>query len=122
FSATWGTKEASEHPERLVSSGMWILEAYYPKEQVVYRRNPHFFMVDEKNQRLPYLDKMVVRFVKDMNNQALQFEQGKLDTYAIPGKLVSHTRLLKGDFTIYDLGPNTGTTFLTFNLNPRKDP
>jgi peptide/nickel transport system substrate-binding protein len=123
FSSAWGTEEATEHPERFISSGMWLLERYEPGERIVFKRNPHFYMVDAKGQRLPYLDKQVIVFVKDLNNLALRFEQGLLDTYSVPGKYLTHVRRLRSpEFVLYNLGPTTSTSFLTFNLARRNNP
>jgi peptide/nickel transport system substrate-binding protein len=78
-------------------------------------------MVDQKAQRLPYLDRYVINFVGDINNEALQFEQGKSDTFTVPGNLVSHMRSLKRPtFSLYNQGPASGTIFLVFNLSNRK--
>lgn len=122
FSSFWGASDAEKRPEKFVTSGMWLLESYNPTEKrVVFKPNPHFFMVDKKKQRLPYLEKYVVSFVSDLNNLHLQFEQGKTDIYSVAGDKLALTRkLTKPDFNLYNLGPNTGTTFLTFNLNTRK--
>ncbi|HEY9686060.1 MAG TPA: ABC transporter substrate-binding protein [Coleofasciculaceae cyanobacterium] len=121
FSAAWGVTDASKHPERFVSSGMWLLEGYDPRQRATFKRNPKFFMVDQKAQRLPYLDRYVINFVGDINNEALQFEQGKSDTFTVPGNLVSHMRSLKRPtFSLYNQGPASGTIFLVFNLSNRK--
>jgi peptide/nickel transport system substrate-binding protein len=61
--------------------------------------------------------------VKDLNNLALQFEQGKLDTVDVPNETLEHIRQLKSPaFKIYNLGPSSATTFLMFNLNNRLNP
>jgi peptide/nickel transport system substrate-binding protein len=118
FSATWGPNDAFKHPEKIVSSGMWLLDRYEPGQRVVFKRNPKFFMVDKKGQRLPYIDRYVITFVKDLNNEQLQFEQGRLDTYTVPAQFVARTRnLTTPDFKLYDLGPTTTSTYITFNLN-----
>jgi peptide/nickel transport system substrate-binding protein len=120
FNVLWNSQQAVEHPEQLVSGGMWVLHAYVPGEKIIFRPNPHFWMINQQGQRLPYIKQLVYRIVKDQNSQALQFEQGNLDDYAIAGKDLTHVRQLKHpDFTIYNLGPNTGTTFLAFNLLKR---
>jgi peptide/nickel transport system substrate-binding protein len=122
FSAFWGVSDASKHPEKFVSSGMWLLDSYDPRLQVTFKRNPKFFMVDKAGQRLPYLDKYVMSFVGDMNNEELQFEQGKTDTYGVPGNFVARLRKLqKPAFQLYNLGPTAGTTFIALNLNNRKN-
>lgn len=123
FSSAWGTSDAINHPEKFVSSGMWLLDKYDLNERMTFKRNPKFFMMDKAGNRLPYLDKYQILVVKDLNNYQLQFEQGKLDYYGIPGQFVAHVRTQKTpEFVMYDRGPSTGTTFLTFNLNTRKDP
>jgi peptide/nickel transport system substrate-binding protein len=123
FSAYWGVNTAEKHPEQFVSCGMWLLKGYDPRLQVSFKRNPKFFMVDKKGQRLPYLDEYRMSFVGDMNNQELQFEQGKTDTYSVPGNFVSRLRTLKRPpFHLYNLGPTAGTTFLAINENTRKNP
>ncbi len=123
FSAAWGISQATEHPEQFVSNGMWLLEEYNPTEhRVTYKKNPRYYMVDRGGTKLPYLHKFMMSFVKNMNNQQLQFEQGKMDVYSVPSQFVSHVRKQKSpDFSMYNLGPTTSTAFLTFNLNNRKD-
>jgi peptide/nickel transport system substrate-binding protein len=122
FSAFWGVSDASKHPEKFVSSGMWLLDSYDPRLQVTFKRNPKFFMVDKAGQRLPYLEKYIMSFVGDMNNEELQFEQGKTDTYSVPGNFVARMRTLKKPaFKLYNLGPTASTTFIALNLNTRKN-
>jgi len=123
FSAFWGVNDAEKHPEKFVSSGMWLLKSYDPRLEVRFKRNPDFFMVDKKGQHLPYIDEYRMSFVGDMNNMELQFEQGKTDTYGVPGNLVSNIRNLKRPaFKLYNLGPTTGTSFIALNENTRKGP
>jgi peptide/nickel transport system substrate-binding protein len=123
FSAFWNVRDADKHPEQFVSNSAWLLERYIPREQVIFKRNPRFFMVDKKGQRLPYLDRYSIQFVGDSNNQELQFEQGKSDIYPVPGNFVSRLRQLsKPDFKLYNQGPTTGTSFLAFNLTTRNNP
>jgi peptide/nickel transport system substrate-binding protein len=113
----WGVQDATEHPERFVSCGLWVLLSYQPGERLVYGRNPHFWMVDRLGRRLPYLHRYVVTFAKDLNNLALQFEQGRVESYGVPGSNLRHVRhLQRPAFNLYNLGPTSTTTFLAFNL------
>lgn len=122
FSSFWGSSDAVNKPDTFVSSNMWLLESYEPGQRVVFKRNPNYFVVDKKGQQLPYLDKYVISFVSDMNNVQLQFEQGKSDSYSVPGQYLTHIRQLPSpDFTLYNLGPTTSTSFMAFNLTKRKD-
>ncbi len=123
FDASWGTIEASEHPEHFVSNGIWKLESYDPGlQRLTYVRNSNFHMVDKMGTSLPYLDRYVLNFVNDMNNMVLQFEQGNIDIYGVPGQYLTHVRNLKRpEFNLYNLGPTSTRQFIFFNLNPRKD-
>jgi peptide/nickel transport system substrate-binding protein len=115
----------STPPESLVTSGPWKLKQFVPGEKTVLERNPYWFGVDAKGQRLPYLDELVFLIVPDQNTAALKFLSGELDgldnvkpedyqTYA--------ERARAGNFTVYDLGPALTTNFFWFNLNTVKRP
>ncbi len=121
FQAFWTT---SASPKSFVTSGPFMLEEYVPAQRVVMKRNPNYYVIDEKHNKLPYLDKYIVLIVGDLNNELLKFEAKELDILSIRGKDVSRFKELekKSDFTIYNLGPDTGTMFITFNLNKRKNP
>jgi len=122
FSAFWGVTTAEKHPEQFVGCGMWLLKGYDPRLEARFKRNPDFFMVDKKGQRLPYLNEYRMSFVGDMNNMELQFEQGKTDTYGVPPNFVSRLRTLtKPAYKLYNLGPASGTMFMAFNETTRKN-
>lgn len=115
----------STPPESVVTSGAWRVQEYVPLEKTVLTRNPYWFGVDAKGQRLPYLDQLVFLVVPDQNTAALKFESGDLDgldnvkpedykTFA-DGQKTGHYRL-------YDIGPALSTNFFWFNLNPVRKP
>ena len=110
-------------PDNLVVSGAFKLKEYLPSQRVVYERNDNYYLINKNNQKLPYINKLVMLIVGDTNNQTLKFESGAIDMLAINGSLVNRYRELKkhGDFELYNLGPSTNTTFLVFNLNNRKN-
>ncbi len=110
-------------PENLVVSGAFKLKEYLPSQRVVYERNNNYYMINNDNQKLPYLDKWVMVIAGDINNQTLKFESGAIDVLSVNGSLVDRYRELKkhGDFELYNLGSSTNTTFLVFNLNNRKN-
>jgi peptide/nickel transport system substrate-binding protein len=123
FGAAWSTQEAEQHPERFVSCGAWVLDKYQSKERIIFKRNPHYFVVNQKTERLPYLEREVITFAKDMSYIQLLFEQGALHTHSgTPQNLGRLQRLKSPKFKLIDLGPADGTTFMAFNLNTRKDP
>jgi len=110
-------------PDKLVTSGMFKLSQYIPAQRVEFVRNPNYYMVDKKAQKLPYLDKYIIYIVGDLNNQVLKFEAKQLDLITLNGADVARFKELekKSDYKVYNLGPDTGTMFLTFNLNTRKN-
>ena len=111
------------NPNKIVSSGPFLLEEYVPAQRVVFKRNPNYYTINKENNKLPYLDKYIVLIVGDLNNELLKFEAGELDVISIKGKDLPRfkSKEKKGDFSIYNLGPNTGTMFIAFNLNSRKN-
>lgn len=110
-------------PEEIVSNGAFKLKEYVAAQRVVFVRNPDYYKINTKNERLPYLDKVVYMIVGDTNNEILKFEAGELDLLSIRGENVARYKLREpdSDYKIYNLGPDTGTLFLLFNLNNRKD-
>jgi peptide/nickel transport system substrate-binding protein len=114
----------STAPESLVTSGPWRLQQYTPGEKTVLARNPYWYRVDDKGQRLPYLDQIVFLIVPDQTAAALKFQAGEVDavenvkpedykTYADGQK--------QGDYTLFDVGPSLSTNFIWFNLNTVKE-
>lgn len=110
-------------PEEIVSNGAFKLKEYVAAQRVVFVRNPDYYKINTQNERLPYLDKVVYMIVGDTNNEILKFEAGELDLLSIRGENVARYKLREpnSDYKIYNLGPDTGTLFLLFNLNNRKD-
>ena len=111
------------NPKKIVASGAFLLDEYIPAQRVVLKRNPNYYVIDEDKNLLPYIDKYVILIVGDLNNELLKFEAGELDVISVRGKDLPRfkEKEKKGDFKIYNLGPNTGTMFVAFNLNTRKN-
>ncbi len=113
----------STPPDRLVSSGPWRLVQYVPGEKTVLQRNPYWYTLDQQNRRLPYLNEMVYVVVPDQDAADLKFRSGELDglDYVKPENYRWYRdNQGKGNFTLYDLGPDLNTNFLWFNLNTVK--
>jgi peptide/nickel transport system substrate-binding protein len=111
------------NPKDIVSSGAFVLDEYVPAQRVVFKRNPNYYAIDENKNLLPYIDKYVILIVGDLNNELLKFEAGELDVISVRGKDLPRFKAKekKSDFKIYNLGPTTGTMFVSFNLNTRKN-
>ena len=110
-------------PQDFVTSGAFKLKEYIPAQRVVFERNPNYYEINKEKQKLPYLDKLVYLIVADQNNEILKFEAKELDIINLQGSKVARYKTLEphSDFKLYNLGPTTGTMYLSFNLNNRKN-
>lgn len=109
------------NPDTIVTSGAYRLKEYVPAQRVVFERNPNYYEINKNRQKLPYLDKIVYLIVGDLNNQILKFEAKELDEISLRGGDVARYKAKEydSDYTIYNLGPDTGTMFVAINLNRR---
>ena len=110
-------------PKNLVTSGPFKLKEYIPAQRLVYEKNPNYYVINKKDEKLPYLNRFLVLIVGDLNNDIIKFEAKETDTTTIPGGLISKYREdeKKSDYILYNLGPTTNTNFIVFNLNTRKN-
>ena len=110
-------------PKEIVSSGAFKLKEYVAAQRVVFERNPNYYKINLKNEKLPYLDKIVYLIVGDTNNEILKFEAKETDVLGLRGSNVARYKLREpqSDYKIYNLGADTGTLFLVINLNNRKN-
>ena len=120
FDSFYSTNTA---PELFVTSGPYRLKEYLAAQRVVFERNPQYYMVNKENKKLPYLDKVIYLIVGDLNNEILKFEGHEIDVISLRGSNVAPYKLKekKSDYTIYNIGPDTGTMFVVLNLNRRKN-
>lgn len=107
----------------LVTSGPFRLVEYVPAQRAVYKRNPDYYVINSNGEKLPYLDKITYLIVGDANNEVLKFEGGELDVIGVKGSDVPRfkERQSRGKFSLVNLGPDTGTMYLSMNLNDRSD-
>jgi peptide/nickel transport system substrate-binding protein len=117
FAQAWSLNvQASE----VAGLGPFRLKQYVPGQRVVVERNPYYWKVDQKNQRLPYLDELVFLFVGTEDAQVMRFEAGETD---IISRLSSENyNLLSREKSrvgaqLADIGPSLEYNFLVFNLN-----
>jgi peptide/nickel transport system substrate-binding protein len=117
FAQAWSLNvQASE----IAGLGPFRLKQYVPGQRIVVERNPYYWKVDQKNQRLPYLDELVFLFVGTEDAQVMRFEAGETD---IISRLSSENyNLLSREKSrissqLADMGPSLEYNFLLFNLN-----
>ena len=109
------------NPKEIVTSGAFKLKEYVAAQRVVFERNPNYYKINLNNQKLPYLDKLVYLIVGDTNNEILKFEAKEIDLIGLKGGNVARykEKEFNSDYTIYNLGSDTGTMFVAINLNNR---
>src|SRR2546429_658651 len=117
FAQAWSLNvQASE----IAGLGPFRLKQYVPGQRVVVERNPYYWKVDQKNQRLPYLDELVFLFVGTEDAQVMRFEAGETDMVSRLSSenfaLLTKERTRTGS-QLVDLGPSLEYNFLVFNLN-----
>ena len=107
-------------PSNLVVNGPFRLKEYKPGQYVLLERNPYFFEVDKKGQRLPYFDNILYTIVPDQNTISLQFLSGEADVQElVRPEEYGHYKDLSaaGRFKVIDLGLLPDHDMLTFNEN-----
>ena len=120
FESFWGP---TTKPSEFITSGAFKLTEYVPAQRAIYKRNPNYYVINTKDQKLPYLDQYIVLIVGDLNNELLKFKAGEIDIINLRGVNVPDFKKQEpmSDYKIYNLGPSSGTMFITFNLNKRKN-
>jgi peptide/nickel transport system substrate-binding protein len=116
FFSTWGI---DTNPKDIVVNGPYTIDSYSPSERLVFRRNPYYWRKDERGQQQPYIERVVWQIVENADTALMQFRSGGVDILEVGS---GNFQLLKreekrGNFSIQNAGPASGTNFITFNLN-----
>ncbi|MEM7552827.1 MAG: ABC transporter substrate-binding protein [Cyanobacteria bacterium P01_A01_bin.84] len=119
FLTTWGVDTP---PEQIIVNGPYKLERYVTSQRVIFRRNPYYWRWDNGESSKDYVERIVWQIVENTDTALLQFRSGSLDSVGVSPEYFS---LLKrqekrGNYKIQNGGPNSGQTFVFFNLNQGK--
>ncbi|HEX3799730.1 MAG TPA: ABC transporter substrate-binding protein [Verrucomicrobiae bacterium] len=112
-------------PDQLVGCGPFRYKEYKQGQYVLLERNPYFWEVDSKNQRLPYFDTVIYIIVPDQNTVSLRFLHGDADLQEIvrPEEYEHfQEESAKGRFKVLDLGVGSEHDMIYFNQNPEVNP
>ncbi len=94
---------------------------------VRFERNPYYFKVDQKGNQLPYLDKLHMTQVEEVNSIVLMGIGGEIDMTnrhidQVSNKPIFFDNTEKGGYQIYDTVPsNMNVGVIQFNLNAEDD-
>jgi peptide/nickel transport system substrate-binding protein len=116
FLSTWGTDTP---PQEIVSNGMYQISSYLPGERLVFKRNPYYWRKDAQGKQLPYIERLVWQVVENSDAALMQFRTKNTDSYGVSPAFFSLLKKeeKKGDFTIRNVGADSGISFMAFNLN-----
>ena len=117
FNSTWDIKT---DPAEIIGTGPFTIETLEPGTRIVLRRNPNYWLTDSAGNRLPYLEEVRYLIVPDLAAELVKFREGETDIQGVVGEEFAILNPLQEveNFTLYSRGPNFGSTFLAFNLNP----
>jgi peptide/nickel transport system substrate-binding protein len=111
----WGV---TSDPQKIVTSGAFIIDSVTPGERVTLKRNPNYWKKDSAGNQLPYLDSLVIDVVDDANNAIARLQQNSLDIIdRIRPTDYAALRSGQGNVRAYDAGPGLNTDHMWFNLN-----
>ena len=107
-------------PEKIAGLGAFRLKQVVPGDRIVLERNPYYWKIDAKGQRLPYLDELTFVVVPTQDAQVIRFQAG--DSQIISSLSADNYAALESEqkarhFKLYDAGPGLEYNFLMFNLN-----
>lgn len=120
FLSKWGS---DTDPEQVVVNGLYKIERYAPGQRVVFVRNPYYWRKDAQGNPQPYIDRIVLQVIGSDDSQLISFRSGELDEIGVKPEQFQLLKLEeeKGNYTIYNGGPETGSRFVVFNLNKAQD-
>jgi peptide/nickel transport system substrate-binding protein len=106
-------------PAEIAGMGPFQLKEYVPGQKLVLQKNKYYWKMDQRGNRLPYLDQIEFHFVPSEDAQVARFIAGEADILNRVG--ARNFELLRGearthDDQLEDLGPGLEYNFLFFNL------
>ena len=112
-------KDFFRHP---VGTGPYMIDHWIPDQELVLKRNPNYWGVDQFGNRLPFLDQLRFTFIKDDKVQFSEFMSGNLtESFGIPTErftdVLDSARRPRPEFQKFQVqtSPAMLTWFLDFN-------
>ena len=65
--------------QHVIGTGPFVLNKWKKDVKLILNRNINYFEKDSSANSLPYLDAVSVTFIKDRNQEYINFKSGKLD-------------------------------------------
>jgi peptide/nickel transport system substrate-binding protein len=120
FGAAWGI---TTPPASMAGLGPFVISEYVPAQRMTFARNPHYWRKDAAGVQLPYLDRLVIEFVKSQDAEMLRIQAGTVDLMTqadvSPENIAALRRLRdQGSLQIAEPGVSVDPIMLWFNLTP----
>ena len=119
-SPTWldavaaGTGDATKP----IGTGPFIVESYAPRDKLVVKRNPNYWMKDANGTQLPYLDGMEFRVIEDGETAGAALESGDIDIFSTSSAVViNRFRGLADTFPMNEQTTLTETNYILIDLD-----
>ncbi|MGK0357971.1 MAG: peptide/nickel transport system substrate-binding protein [Bradymonadia bacterium] len=108
-------------PKTIVGSGPFVIKEVQSDERVVLERNPYYWKVDAKGNRLPYLNRVIYLILPDFNSVFLKFREGKTDVLEVRPEHYDPLKRKEAQetYSLHDQGPAFTTSYLAFNQDRR---
>ena len=107
-------------PEKMAGLGPFRVKQVIPGQQIVLERNPYYWKIDSKGQRLPYLEQLVFVNIPSRDAQVVRFQAGDvqvMESLTAENFLAMMPDQKERQYRLYDVGPGLEYNFLLFNLN-----
>jgi len=119
-------KYGLEMRTKAVGTGPFKVFSIEDDISIILKKNENYWGSDEHGNKLPFLDAIKIKFIKDKKTELLEFKKGNLDMmYRLPTdhiiEILEEVKGNKGQYSQYDLQrtPEMATHFLSF-LNQGK--
>ncbi|WP_045461380.1 ABC transporter substrate-binding protein [Sporocytophaga myxococcoides] len=119
-------KYGLEMRTKAVGTGPFKIFSIEDDISIILKKNDNYWGSDEHGNKLPFLDAIKIKFIKDKKTELLEFKKGNLDMmYRLPTdhiiEILEEVKGNKGQYGQYDLQrtPEMATHFLSF-LNQGK--
>jgi len=122
FASAWGL---STPPGSMAGLGPFVLSEYVAGQRMTFTRNPHYWRKDASGGALPYLDRLVVEFIKAQDAEMLRLQSGSVDVMSQadvrPEDIAALRRLRdQGALQLVEVGVGVDPNLLWFNLSPAR--
>jgi peptide/nickel transport system substrate-binding protein len=122
FTSSFGV---NANPQEIIGSGPFRLKEYKIAQYTLLERNPYFWEVDGKGQRLPYFDNIIFTVVPDKNAVSLRLLSGESDVDEFVDAF-DYDRFkaasLSGKFDLLEPGAGLEINYFWFNENTNVNP